>query len=249
MPWSAAAGSGLSRALDLDGSTEGLTQDAFTTWSITNVWSWAAWVKFGNAATGGTLFELEETGSSANSRFALTFNGTNWRVTGRDNAGTLRVRYDFNDTLSDNVWYHVLVVYDSGAAANNRALIWVDGTTVTLTTALDDSGAGTYDDSSRKWSFGSNVEQSSFDNIDPAQVTAWDVALDGNDAGRLSAGWQINPLENNGNYDKSANVVGFWDFGSLTETLGGINIEGTAARDFDTLTNLSNADIIEGPTP
>lgn len=62
----------------------------------------------------------------------------------RDGTATGPLAYNFNATVPTTGWHHAALVYDNSAGANNRAKLFVDGASVSMSSVSSDTSATPY---------------------------------------------------------------------------------------------------------
>ena len=133
-----------------------------------------------------------------------------------------------NTTLSTGAWYHILAT-----RSGNTVTIYVNGVADGTTTY-----SGTANSSSEPLTFGYGFHSHYSGQLD--EVAIWDVALDAADVTSLyNSGNGLKASANSGNYDNSADLVGYWKF---NEGTGSTLTDNTSNSNNGTLTNMVSSD-------
>ena len=132
-----------------------------------------------------------------------------------------------NTTLSTGAWYHILAT-----RSGNTVTIYVNGVADGTTTY-----SGTANSSSEPLTFGYGFHSHYSGQLD--EVAVWDVALDAADVTSLyNSGNGLKASANSGNYDNSADLVGYWKF---NEGTGSTLTDNTSNSNNGTLTNMDSS--------
>jgi len=128
-------------------------------------------------------------------------------------AGTDFIRFKTSTTYDDNTWYHVTITtnfFQSGTT------FYVNGSSSGITT----NGSGSLSPSSIQYTNGnayiarSNPQNpDSYGNICLRNLAVWSGVLDSNNAAAIyNNGNFLSLINDYGNYNQSANLVGYWEF-------------------------------------
>jgi len=223
-------------ALDFDGTNDYVVADGVTSNldSSTGLpFTVSAWA-YPDTTTKGAIFAFNKTGNNAENLNILYF--------AQDGSTQKFYHYDRGNnswTVSTNTfdpgeWHHIVVVVDS--SGNGKLYVnggeegtWSNGTN----TSADRFSIGQEYD-------GSGSTASDFFDGKIDEVAIWNVDLSTSDVTSLyNSGNGLKASANSGNYDNSADLVGYWKF---NEGTGSTLTDNTSNSNNGTLTNMDSSD-------
>ena len=180
-----------------DGNNDYIDFGNGTALDITSNLSMSLWVKINDGSSTQFLMGRDndaqrnwELGISSNKLFFGIFSSNS-----NQGAGGL------GNTLSDNVWYHIVATYDG---SNQKT--YVNGSLTSTT-----SGSGSIDNDNVSLTIGARPNGDRYFNGIINEVGLWNVALDADAVTALyNSGVPLLPTSDSGNYDNSNSLVGYW---------------------------------------
>jgi hypothetical protein len=223
-------------ALDFDGTNDYVSANGVATEldSSTNLpLSVSAWVYPENGTKEQLVFGFYKNNAFANGP-SVWFGGSNYKFAHWDSLTTVHS----SSTYAINNWHHVVltigsdrngVLYVNGSSAATFSGVFNSGGLDMFSIAVDyDSSGGT----------AGNLSQYFDGKID--EVAVWNVALNAADVTSLyNSGNGLKASANSGNYDNSADLVGYWKF---NEGTGSTLTDNTSNSNNGTLTNMDSSD-------
>ena len=225
-------------ALDFDGSNDYVAADGVTSnlgSSNGLPYTVSAWA-YPDTTNRGAIFAFNSTEAS-DENVVLLFYGKSsekkfhhWNIGGSYTGST-------ND-FETGEWHHIVDVVDS----SGNGKLYVNG-------ALEGSWSNGSNSSADRFSIGQEYDgtgstASDFFNGKIDEVAVWNVALSAADVTSLyNSGNGLNASANSGNYDNSADLVGYWKF---NEGTGSTLTDNTSNSNNGTLTNMDSSDWVNG---
>lgn len=188
-----------------DGNNDYIDCGNGTALDITSNLSMSLWVKINDGSSTQFLMGRDndtqrnwELGISSNKLFFGIFSSNS-----NQGAGGL------GNTLSDNVWYHIVATYDG---SNQKT--YVNGSLTSTT-----SGSGSIDNDNVSLTIGARPNGDRYFDGIINEVGLWNVALDADAVTALyNSGVPLLPTSDSGNYDNSSALQGYWRNDGLTWT-------------------------------
>ena len=221
-------------ALDFDGSNDYVAADGVTSnlgSSNGLPYTVSAWV-YPDTTNRGAIFAFNSTEAS-DENVVLLFYGKSsekkfhhWNIGGSYTGST-------ND-FETGEWHHIVDVVDS----SGNGKLYVNG-------GLEGSWSNGSNSSADRFSIGQEYDgtgstASDFFNGKIDEVAVWNVALSAADVTSLyNSGNGLNASANSGNYDNSADLIGYWKF---NEGTGSTLTDSTSNSNNGTLTNMDSSD-------
>jgi len=221
-------------ALDFDGSNDYVAADGVTSNldSSTGLpFTVSAWA-YPDTTTRGAIWAFNKTGNSTEN-LNLLFYGISSNSKKFTHHGVASKIGESTNTFEPGQWHHIVVVVESG---NGKMFVnggledeWPSGTN----TSADRFSIG------QEWDGDGDIASDYFNGkID--EVAVWNVALSAADVTALyNSGNGLKASANSGNYDNSADLIGYWKF---NEGTGSTLTDNTSNSNNGTLTNMDSSD-------
>jgi len=225
-------------ALDFDGSNDYVAADGVTSNldSSTGLpFTVSAWA-YPDTTTRGAIWAFNKTGNSTEN-LNLLFYGISSNSKKFTHHGVASKIGESTNTFEPGQWHHIVVVVESG---NGKMFVnggledeWPSGTN----TSADRFSIG------QEWDGDGDIASDYFNGkID--EVAVWNVVLSAADVTALyNSGNGLKASANSGNYDNSADLIGYWKF---NEGTGSTLTDNTSNSNNGTLTNMDSSDWVNG---
>jgi len=224
-------------ALDFDGTNDYVAANGVATEldSSTNLpLSVSAWVYPENGTNTQLIFGFYKYNAFANGP-SVWFGGTDFKFAYYNQSLSTE---DSSSTYEINKWYHVVLTIGS----DRNGVLYVNGSSAATFSGVFNSGSldmfsigVDYDDSGGRADDLNNYFDGKID-----EVAVWNVALSAADVTALyNSGIGLKASANSGNYDNSADLVGYWKF---NEGTGSTLTDNTSNSNNGTLRNMDSSD-------
>ena len=221
-------------ALDFDDTNDYVAADGVTSELSSNglPFTVSAWA-YPDTTTKGAIFAFNKTGNSDENLNLLFYakNGSTkkfYHLEGGNNTWT-----ESTNTFEPGEWHHIVVTVDS----SQNGKLYVNG-------GQQGTWSNGTNSSADRFSIGQEYDD---DGTDPSdffdgkidEVAIWNVALNAADVTSLyNSGNGLNASANSGNYDNSADLIGYWKF---NEGTGSTLTDNTSNSNNGTLRNMDNS--------
>lgn len=232
------------RSVDLDGSTEYLSNTTTNKLSIDDEWTIAGWIKLDTSQDFQRIFDIK--GTSDSNRFELFYSTTGTKLVFRiwDSAGTLIRHLGYFNLISNDTWFHFTLAWKGSGSSP----FYIDGV-LRNQDEQPTSTTGNLTDTSRKVYVGSNSSGGENLNGRIHSLGIWDIQLQAAAVQDLyNNGQSFDWRELNGSYSASeiAALQHFWRIGLALDDIGkDYSTVTTTGIDIDTNSvGVTSADIV-----
>jgi len=240
-------------SIDFDGSTEFMACDTQTSApriGIDGDFTASIWFKPSALPVTGSGGLLSVTGANPSGKFHLAHTGTTgiqWLV--QSGTGSTRANITWTDLLtgSENIWRHVVMVYDSPGNGVDQRILYFDGVNEGEGDILSTNNtANTSDSQDRAVFLGASSPIAGVFEGRIASVAFWDALLTSDEITAIynSGSIDFNLNKDSGNYVSSADLVHWWELGrQASPNLGADSATPTNPLDLEeAATDITDAD-------
>tara|TARA_Y100001938_G_C7996940_1_gene382600 strand:- start:225 stop:1010 length:786 start_codon:yes stop_codon:yes gene_type:complete len=178
----------------------------------------ACWAKWVGGTPNGTLFGAR---TGVLDEVQLLMNAGKLRFYMEGDSNDMVQETSDDDQLTTDDWYHVVVTVTKNSGSNTGVLLYVNGSAIDITNSgqLTEANHNAYTSSANLFIGARNTDGTndggwgtdSIGRIDEPAI--WNVALDADAVAAIyNSGVPFDLTSNNGDYDNSGDLVGYWRF-------------------------------------